>query len=200
MSSSKNGKGSPARKKPNTSSGPVNQLKDWFRTRNPILKFLLGFAGCMALFYIFYYSPLYRNYLELPFLNFQAHAGNFFLHLLGYDTAVADAAIAGTEFTVNIKNGCDGLEAMAIFASGIVIFPAAVRYKLTGLAWGLGALLILNFLRIAGLYLAGLYFSKTVFDILHIQGGFILFTMISVLLWFVWMNWSAKKIREAGNA
>jgi exosortase/archaeosortase family protein len=37
-------------------------------------------------------------------------------------------------------------------------------------------LLFANLLRIAGLYLAGLYFSDQVFEVLHIQGGFIFFT------------------------
>lgn len=191
------------KKKKQASSLPlrlVEQSRGWFRDRHPILKFLLGFIGCMMLFYLFYYSPVYKDFLEAPFLNAQAHAGNFFLQLLGYDTAVAGSTITGsTAFSVDIKGGCDGLEAMAIFASGIMIFPAPFRYKLPGLLWGIAILLVLNFLRIAGLYLAGLHFSQRVFDVLHIQGGFLLFTLISVLLWFIWMDWSAKKIQEASR-
>lgn len=177
--------------------GPARQLNAWFRDRHPILKFLLGFIGCMLLFYLFYYSPIYKGYLEAPFLNAQAQVSSFLLRLLGFSTTVADETISGSEFSVNIKSGCDGLEAMAIFVSGILIFPATIRQKVTGALWGIGILLFLNFLRIAGLYLAGLYFSPEVFDVLHIQGGFILFTMISVLLWFIWMNWSSKTPKDA---
>ena len=81
--------------------------------------------------------------------------------------------------------------------SGILIFPASRKQKVTGLVWGVGVLAVLNLFRIAALYLAGLYFSKTVFEILHIQGGFIIFTMISVLLLFTWMNWVAGQSLKA---
>ncbi len=160
-------------------------LKD----RHPVLKYVLGFIGCMAVFYTIYFSSFYQNNFEKPLVYGQAVIGNFLLHLLGYDTKVVGSAIASTNFSVDIQNGCDGLEAIAILVSGILIFPASRKQKATGLMWGIGILAVLNLLRIAGLYLAGLYFSKTVFEILHIQGGFIIFTMISVLLLFTWMNW-----------
>ena len=171
-------------------------VRSWFTDRHPVVKFLLGFVGCMALFYLFYYSPIYKNYLELPFLNLQANISNVLLNALGYDTQVAGTTIAGTEFSVDIKSGCDGLEAMAILVSGIMIFPTPFQLKVPGLLWGLGLLSVLNLLRIAGLYMAGFHFSEATFDILHIQGGFIIFTMISVLLWFTWMNWCLKKVQE----
>lgn len=171
-------------------TGPINQF---FKDRHPILKFLLGFIGCMVLFYLFYYSSFYKNILEEPFLQAQARISNLFLRLLGHDTVVDHAIISSNEFAVNIKNGCDGLEAIAILLSGILIFPASMKLKLQGMLWGVVTLFILNLLRIAGLYLIGLYFSPTVFEIMHVQGGFILFTMISVILLFIWINWAVKK-------
>lgn len=146
----------------------------------------------MALFYLFYYSSFYRNYLEGPFLNAQASISNLLLRLLGHDTAVYGASIASANFSVDIKNGCDGLEAIAILVSGILIFPVPFRLKLPGLGWGVLALLLLNILRIAGLYLVGIHLSASAFEVLHVQGGFVIFTMISVILWFVWMNWAIK--------
>ena len=176
--------------------GPLEAIKSWFKERHPIVSFLLAFIACMAVFYLFYYSSFYRNHLELPFLNFQANISSSILNLFGHNTNVNLTSLAGNEFSVNIKSGCDGLEAMAIFASAIIIFPAKSRLKIVGLLWGITILFILNLLRIAGLYLVGLNFSQTVFDIMHIQGGFILFTMISVLLWFIWMNWTVRKTQN----
>lgn len=160
-------------------------LKD----RHPVFKYLLGFIGCMAVFYLIYFSSFYQNYFEKPLVHGQAFVGNMLLHLLGHDTRVVGSAIANTDFSVDIQNGCDGLEAIAILVSGILIFPASRKQKITGLTWGVSVLAVLNVLRIAGLYLAGVYFSKTVFEILHVQGGFVIFTMISVVLLFIWMNW-----------
>jgi exosortase/archaeosortase family protein len=196
--SSKKKKNLPKNKKgkQQASFNPIGSVKAWFKDRHPVIKFLLGFIGCMTLFYLFYYSSLYRNNMEIPFLNVQANISNFLLNIIGHNTSVSDTSIYSNEFSVNIKSGCDGLEAMAILVSGILIFPTAFRLKAIGLLWGIGTLFVLNLFRISGLYLAGLYFSKTVFDVLHIQGGFIIFTMISILLWFIWMNWSLKKEQQ----
>lgn len=185
---------------PQQSKSIGQRIQSWFQDRNLVLKFLLGFTGCMGAFYLFYYSGLYRNYLEAPFLNAQARLGNALLQLFGQDTVVNGSAIGSDAFSVNIKNGCDGLEATAILVSGILIFPVSLRKKLTGLAWGIPILFVANILRIAGLYLSGKHFSKAVFDVLHIQGGFILFTLLSVVLWFIWMNWATKATVKSTTA
>ena len=187
------------KKRVKTSTSPYQAIKAWFTDRHPIMKFLFGFILCMTVFYLFYYSTLYTGYLEKPFLNLQADLSNRILHLFGYNTTTGAGTINGHNFSVNIKNGCDGLETIAILVSGILIFPVAFKYKLPGLLWGVGLLLILNLFRIAGLFLAGLHFSKEVFDVLHIQGGFIIFTMIGVIFWFIWMNWVSKKMQNAIN-
>ena len=180
-------------KKKNRSKATLPNPRNWLKDRHPVLKFLLGFVGCMVLFYLFYHSSFYKNYLETPFLEAQASISNVLLRLFGHDTTVADVSIASDEFSVSIKNGCDGLEAIAILLSGILIFPAPFRLKLTGIAWGILTLLLLNLLRIAGLYLIGLNFSPAVFEVFHVQGGFIIFTIISVVLLFIWINWAVKK-------
>lgn len=167
-------------------------VSSMFKDRHPILKFLLGFIGCMAVFYGIYFSSFYQSFIEKPLLYFQANIGNGILHLLDHDTKVAGAAIGSNNFSVDIQNGCDGMEAIAILVSGILIFPASARQKGKGLLWGISTLVVLNLLRIAALYLIGINFSKQVFELFHIQGGFILFTMISVLLLFTWMNWVMK--------
>ncbi len=184
------------KKKGKSSSGGFNLRESvslWLKDKNPILKFLLGFTGCMAVFYIFYTSSWYKNFLEPPFLNFLAKIGNGILHLLGHDTQAAGALLFSKDFSVDIRNGCDGLEAIAILVSGILIFPVSFRKKIPGLLWGVLTLFALNCLRIAGLYLIGLNFSAKVFDLFHVQGGFIIFTMISVILLFAWMNWAMRR-------
>lgn len=172
---------------------PIGIAKKWLENKHPVLKFILGFVGCMALFYLFYYSDFYKNQLEIHFLHAQASVSSLLLNLLGHDTVVVGGAIGNADFSVNILNGCDGLEAMAIFLSGLLIYPASIRHKLQGVAIGVPILLVLNVLRIAGLYLIGLNFSKKVFDVVHVQGGFVIFTMVSVLLWFAWMSWVSKQ-------
>lgn len=174
------------------SVGFLQSAQSALNDRYPVLKFLLGFLGFMAVFYVIYYSDFYQSRFEPTVLFAQANAGNGLLHMLGHNTKVMGAAIASNDFSVDIQNGCDGIEAIAVLVSGILIFPATRRQKAIGLIWGVGTLAVLNLLRIAGLYWVGLHFSKTIFEMMHVQGGFIVFTMISVLLLFTWMNWVMK--------
>jgi exosortase/archaeosortase family protein len=158
------------------------------------LKFLLAFVVCMGLFYIFYYSGFYNSSIEVPLMNAQARMGNFLLNLVGQGTTVHGCTITGGKFSIDIKKGCDGLEAMAILASGILIFPASFKLKMPGLALGIGVLFILNLVRIAGLYIIGKNCSNEIFEAMHFQGGFIIFTAIGVLLLLSWMNWASTKL------
>ncbi|MEY3243107.1 MAG: hypothetical protein RIR11_4546 [Bacteroidota bacterium] len=175
---------------PKSSSWSISKvLQSALKDKHPVLKFLLGFVGCMAIFYLMYFSSFYQTQLEQPITQVQASLGNGLLHLMGYNTQAVGAAIGSNDFSIDIKNGCDGLEAIAILVSGILIFPATKRQKVNGLLWGIGTLLLLNIIRIAGLFIVGLNFSKQIFDIMHVQGGFIVFTIISVLILFTWMNW-----------
>jgi exosortase/archaeosortase family protein len=157
------------------------------------LKFLGLFILCMGLFYIFYYSKFYIDNLEAPFMNAQASLGNFLLNLIGQSTTVSGYTISGDNFSIDIKKGCDGLETMAILASGIMIFPTTLKLKVPGLLLGISVLFVLNLFRIAGLFIIGKYCSNDFFEAMHFQGGFVIFTAIGVLLLLTWMNWATTK-------
>lgn len=170
---------------------------DKWKGMNPMIKYLISFAGVMIVFYLFYYSPLYENFIMTPLLNGQARIANVLLNLLGQDTSVYQDIISSDQFSVSIKGGCDGVEATALFLVGILVFPIAFKYKWPGIALGLVVLGILNILRIAGLYLAGIYWPAA-FEFLHLHGGVVAFTIIAILLWMIWMNWAFnKKTKES---
>jgi exosortase/archaeosortase family protein len=102
-------------------------------------------------------------------------------------------------FSVSIAVGCDGLEPLAMFVGGILVFPMAFRLKWPGILAGAVVLFILNLIRIAGLFLAGLYWPGA-FDFLHLHGGFILFAAIAILLWMIWANWALQKSKNTSHA
>lgn len=174
----------------------MSALSIWWHSKSPIFRFLSGFILLMLLFYIFYYSPLYERWLMNPLLAAQAKSSNFLLNAMGYDTEASGDIIAGTEFRVSIKNGCDGMEATALYICAILAFPfVAWRQKFTGLISGVLVLSILNLFRIAGLYMAGMHW-KSGFEFLHLHGGVIIFTLIAILLWLVWLAQIRKQIQS----
>lgn len=184
------------KRRPSTVEKMTSGIRNYWEQKSPVLKFLLGFAACMIVFYLIYLSPFFVDNIGKPILNAQAKISSGILNLFGQNTNAVDDVISGENFSVSIKNGCDGLETLAIMLSGIVVFPIAFRLKWPGLAFGTLALMVLNFFRIVGLYVVGLNFSEGVFDFLHTQGGFVIFTMLGVFLWIFWANWALNKRAE----
>ncbi|MEZ4930691.1 MAG: archaeosortase/exosortase family protein [Saprospiraceae bacterium] len=174
----------------------AGSLAEYWNQKSPVLKFLLGFAACMIVFYIIYLSPFFVDYIGRPILAGQAKISSFLLNILGQGTTANNDLITSSEYSISIKNGCDGLETLAIMLSGIVVFPIAFRLKWPGILYGTLALMVLNFIRIVALFIVGKNFSSDVFDFLHEQGGFVIFTVLGVFLWIIWANWALNKRTE----
>ncbi|HFA51479.1 MAG TPA: hypothetical protein ENJ95_20895 [Bacteroidetes bacterium] len=166
---------------------------EYWSQKSPVLKFLLGFAACMILFYIIYLSPIFVDNIGRPILAVEAKISSFLLNIFGQGTTAAEDIISGDGFSISIKNGCDGLETLAIMLSGIIVFPIAFKLKWPGIIYGTLALMVLNLFRIAGLYFVGKHFSEGLFDLLHEQGGFVIFTALGIFLWIIWANWALNK-------
>lgn len=176
-----------------------NSPFQFWHNMSPMLRFLILFVAGMIVFYLFYYSPLYEDYIMTPLLTAQANIANVLLHALGQDTTVYQDIISSDVFTVSIKGGCDGVEATALFLIAILVFPLAFKFKWPGIIAGLLVLSVLNILRIAGLYLAGIYWPAA-FEFLHLHGGVVIFTIIAILLWIIWINWALNKKMKEANA
>jgi exosortase/archaeosortase family protein len=85
---------------------------------------------------------------------------------------------------VRIIKGCDAMEAKILFAAAIVAFPALWRRRLAMLAAGLGALTLLNVLRITSLYAVGTALPAKV-EFLHLEvWPFVMVTVATLL--FLW--------------
>ena len=161
---------------------------------NPVTRFLLLFGIGMAVFYIIYKSAIFNNFIGTPIVEAQANLSTGLLNVIGENVTAAGTSMKGTDgFAIDVKGGCDGLEATALLLVAILMFPIGFKYKIPGIIFGGIGLLLLNLLRIAGLYLAGNYGSEQLFNLLHEQGGFVIFTALSIVIWLIWANWAMKK-------
>jgi len=147
--------------------------------------FLVLFLGLLgAGFALLSYNPV-NDHLVEPFTAMVARVSGGMLRLLGQPVAMEGTVIRGPSFAVNIRNGCNGLETLIIFASAVLAFPAPWRSRLIGLVLGSLAIQAINLVRVVALYLTGAY-APSWFDNSHTVVWQTIVILCGVLLWVFW--------------
>lgn len=158
----------------------------WQRNRRE-LTFLILFAVLLGgSFTLISVNWVNDNVIE-PFTGGIARVSGATLDLLGQDVRMQGTIIRGSRFAVNIRNGCNGVEAMLIFLAAVLAFPAPWRARLRGLAIGVVAIQAVNLVRVVALFLTGAYFPAW-FDASHTVVWQTVVILFSVVLWILWAN------------
>jgi|SRR5215213_7237824 len=122
-----------------------------------------------------------------PFTAGIARVSGAVLDLLGQNVTMQGTIIRNSRFAVNIRNGCNGVEAMLIFLAAVLAFPASWRSRLLGLGLGILAIQVVNLIRVVALFLTGIYFPR-LFDASHTVIWQTLVILSGVLLWIFWAS------------
>jgi exosortase H (IPTLxxWG-CTERM-specific) len=120
-----------------------------------------------------------------PFTAGIAHASGAALALLGQDVTMSGTVIRTPRFAVNIRNGCNGVEAMIIFLAAVLAFPASWRARGIGLLLGVVVIQVVNLVRVVALFLTGAYLPEW-FDSSHTVVWQSVVIGCAVLLWLFW--------------
>jgi exosortase H (IPTLxxWG-CTERM-specific) len=181
-----------ARKRPSqpvrpTGAEPGSVWRQHRREITFLLLFLVLLGGSFALISLNWVN----DHAIEPFTAGVARASGAGLNLLGQHVTLQGTIIQGPRFAVNIRNGCNGVEAMLIFLAAVLAFPATWRSRLLGLGIGIVAIQVVNLVRVIALYLTGVYFPK-IFDASHTVIWQSIVILFGVLLWIFWANrWAA---------
>ncbi|MGB4839268.1 MAG: archaeosortase/exosortase family protein [Saprospiraceae bacterium] len=154
-------------------------------------KYVVVFGISMMAFLYFYYSYFYESNILVYINGFQAGIASFVLNIFGNDTSFTDSILSSQKGSISISRGCDGIEPISMFIIAIMIVPLSIRKKIPGLLVGALTLLALNIIRIIILFLASIH-APSLFDFLHIHGGYIIFMIITLVVWLLWLNWALK--------
>lgn len=154
--------------------------------RSPVFRFLVVFLALMLGFYLVWATSFFHDTVVQSAVRLNANLASGLLNLFGMGTTANGSMIESSEFTVNIKTGCDGIEGMALFSAAVLAFPAAWRQKIIGLVTGIGILFVVNLTRVVQLYLTGVYYPS-LFEILHQNVWQIIFIILSLVLFGLWL-------------
>ncbi len=160
-------------------------LRDFVKT--PSGRFVARYAVILAVgFFVLALRPV-NDSLVNPYTTFVAHEAKVVLNLFGESATVHGQILSSSRFSVAIYNGCNGLEAILIFASGVLAFPASLKKKLIGLLLGFLAIQLANIVRVVSLFYVGI-FKPAWFSAAHIFIWQSIIIVLSVVLWLIWVN------------
>ena len=102
-----------------------------------------------------------------------------------------DGTVMGSgQFTVDVAPACSGAVPMSIYLAAVLAYPTSWRAKSLGAGLGIGVILLVNLVRVAGLFLVGLYFPE-IFHDTHVYVAQALVVCVAVGLWLYWATWFA---------
>jgi exosortase H (IPTLxxWG-CTERM-specific) len=169
------------------SGGPAEAPRGGFlgRRLRPEARFLVLFLLILGgAFALLSWSPVNDHVIE-PFTGGIAKASGVALRAIGQPVTQVGTSLRSPRFAVNIRNGCNGVEAMVILLAAIVAFPAPWKARLLGLAIGAVAIQIVNLVRVVALFLTGAYLPRF-FDTSHTVVWQTLVILAAVLTWILW--------------
>lgn len=164
-----------------------------------ILKFVGGYCLVILAFYLIYYSGFYEQRINPSFLEFQAWVSFHLLGIFENSLSLNGNIITSPVFSYALIRGCDGLEGWMIFLAAIIVFPVEFKFKWGGLIFGTLALFFINHIRIIILYYVGVY-NPEYFEFAHHNIGFVLYSMASILMLLLWVEWVRKRKKPTNLA
>jgi len=159
--------------------------------------FLLKFAAVIVVSFVIITLAPVNERVIVPFTAHLASMSGQVLGLLGQNVAVAGTTIYSSGFAVDVRNGCNGVEAIIILVSAILAFPSSLQSRLLGILVGSVVLEMLNVVRIVSLYLLGFY-NRELFDLFHSAVWQVLIILASVGIFVVWSaRFASRPVRDA---
>lgn len=186
----KSGPGGPERNQESDSAmGSARRQKrfaDLVRDNFPIIRFVLTtFVALVLLFYILHQEWMVQHVVT-PYTHFITSLSRLGLRIIGVDAGGTGERITSPQFSVAIKNICNGLEVTAIFLATVLGFPSSWKSKIVGLGVGYPLIFLINIIRIMVLFVLG-YKMPSVFEAVHYYYAQAFVIMATVGIWLFWV-------------
>jgi len=151
-----------------------------------IVRFVVVTLLSLVAFFYLLRQPYFASHVVDPYTNFVAWFSRFCLRVVGVDARGEGSLITSPQFSVTIKNVCNGLEVTAIFFATVLGFPSSARSKLLGLAIGYPTIFLVNVVRIMVLFVLG-FKIPGIFDDVHYYYAQAFVIIATVAVWMAWV-------------
>ena len=131
------------------------------------MSFVAKFLAALIVFYVVLALEPVTDHVIVPFTEGVVGATAFLLRTAQQQIEVAGTIIRTPRFALDVRNGCNGVEAVMVLAAAMLAFPATLRSRIIGLVTGSVAISILNLVRVGSLVWLGEY-HREFFDFVHV--------------------------------
>jgi exosortase H (IPTLxxWG-CTERM-specific) len=164
-----------------------------------IKRFVITYIALMlAFFFVAWFKPIH-NIIDVNdvYTKSVVVLSSKILRLTGVSCTYQGSIIALPALSLDVKFGCNGLEAVMIYAIAVVAYPAHWKKKLVGIAAGFLVLQAANILRILLLAYSGIHL-KGLFQFIHVYIAQGIMIALALAVFFLYLNY-AKKVETAHN-
>lgn len=169
-----------------------------FQRRKPGIVFVARFLAALVVFYLIVALEPVNAHVIVPFTELVVRGSALILHGIREPIAVAGTVISTSAFALDVRNGCNGVEAMLLVAAAMVAFPATIASRLSGLLVASLGIQILNLLRVSSLVWLGQH-HRQVFDVVHVAVWQSIVILAGLSMFVFWSVKFAKRPVEAGR-
>ena len=160
------------------------------RPLRPRIIFVAKFCVAMLVLYAVIALNQVNDRVIVPFTEVVARGAA--IPLRGVE--VTGTVMRSSRFALDVRNGCNGVEAAILLASAILAFPATMRSRLLGLTVACVAIEALNLVRLATLFWLGEHY-RPIFDFVHIAVWQSLIILAAISIFILWSWKFAEKPR-----
>ena len=154
-----------------------------------IRRFLITYLILMIAFFFFaWFKPIHKI-IDVNGLYTQSVvvATSKILTLLSIPSTFQGSIIALPGLSLDVKFGCNGLEAVMIYSIAVLAYPAHWKKKIVGIAAGFFVLQAANILRIVLLVYSGIHL-RNLFEYIHIYIAQGIMIVLSLILFFIYLD------------
>jgi exosortase/archaeosortase family protein len=131
------------------------------------------------------FAALYaaHDLVIVPLNRYIAWITGAILGALGLSAVTVGPVISARGFAVEIKNNCNAIFELGLYAAAVWAYPASLGAKVAGTLIGAGVLNLVNLLRVVSLLALGI-FARDWFDVAHLYVWQAAFFAVVALCWF----------------
>jgi exosortase H (IPTLxxWG-CTERM-specific) len=156
-----------------------------------VKRFALTYLGLMGAFFVLIGFKPIQNFIDLNgvYTTGVVIATTKILGIAGIACTHQGSIINLPSISLDIRFGCNGLEAVMIYSVAVIAFPSSWKKKLFGVVAGFVVIQVVNILRIAALAYSGIHFRR-LFEYIHIYVAQGMMIAVSLGVFFLYLHYA----------